>query len=73
MRISKEAQKLLDRREKLAVELMEVSHKLDLWLEENGADLTDPDLTDSTITGCMIYAEPWSARKNVEEYIRNKM
>lgn len=42
-------------------------------LEENGADLTDSDITDSTLTGCMIYIEPGNAKQNVEDYIRNKM
>lgn len=73
MQIPKKIQKLLDKKMNLAIELMEVTHKLDSWLEENGADLTDSDITDSTITGCMIYAEPGNAKQNVEDYIRNKM
>lgn len=73
MEIPKKVQKLLDRRKRLALELMEVSTKVDSWLEANGADLTDTDLTDSTLTGCMIYCEPESARINVEDYIRDKM
>lgn len=44
-----------------------------LWLEENGADLTDADLRDSTISGCMIYCEPDTAKTNVMEYIEKKM
>ena len=73
MEIPKKVQKLLDRREKLALELMEVTSKVDSWLEANGADLTDSDLTDSTLTGCMIYCEPGKARINVEDYIKNKL
>ena len=73
MEIPQKVQKLLDRRERLALELMEVSAKVDSWLEANGADLTDTDLTASTLTGCMIYCEPGSARINVEDYIRDKM
>lgn len=73
MEIPKKVQKLLDRREKLALELMEVTSKVDSWLEANGADLTDSDLTDSTLTGCMIYCEPGNARINVEDYIKNKL
>lgn len=73
MEIPKKILKLLERRERLALELMEVTSKVDSWLETNGADLTDSDLTDSTLTGCMIYCEPENARKNVEDYIRNKM
>lgn len=73
MEIPKKIQKLIEKREKLALELMEVISKLDSWLEENGADLTDSDITDSTLTGCMIYCEPENARINVEDYIKNKM
>lgn len=73
MEIPKKIQKLIDKRERFALELMEVTSKLDSWLEENGADLTDSDLADSTLTGCMIYCEPGNARINVEDYIKNKM
>lgn len=73
MEIPKRVQKLLDRREQLAINLVSVTNELDSWLEANGADLTDSDITDSTLTGCMIYAEPGNAKRNVEDYIRNKM
>ena len=73
MEIPNKIQKLIEKRERLALELMEVSTKVDSWLEANGADLTDSDLTSSTLTGCMIYCEPGSARINVEDYIRDKM
>ena len=73
MEIAKKIQKLLDRREKLAVDLMNISNQLDEWLEKHGADFTDPDLADSTITGCRIYCEPKSAKNDVENYIKNKM
>ncbi len=73
MEIPKKIQKLLDKRMDLAIDLMDVTSKLDLWLEENGADLTDSDITDSTLTGCMIYSEPGNAKRNVEHYIKNKM
>lgn len=73
MKIPKEAQDLLNERERLAMDLMSVSSELDTWLINNGADLTDTDLIDSTLTGCMIYYEPGNARINVEEYIKNRM
>lgn len=73
MEIPKKVQKLLDKRMDLAIDLIDVTSKLDSWLEENGADLTDADIIDSTLTGCMIYAEPGNAKQNVEDYIRNKM
>lgn len=73
MEIPKRVQKLLDRREKLAMNLISVINELDSWLEENGADLTDSDITNSTLSGCMIYTEPVNAKSSVEDYIKNKM
>lgn len=72
-KFQKKIQTLLDRRERLAYQLSETCYKLDTWLEENGADLTDADLCDSTISGCMIYCEPDNAKTNVMEYIEKKM
>ena len=73
MNIPKEVQKLLNKRMHLAIELMSVTSELDSWLEKNGADLADSDLSDSTVSGCMIYFEPGNAKQNVEDYIKNKM
>lgn len=67
MEIPKKIEKLLDRRERLALDLISVTNELDSWLIKHGADLTDSDLTDSTLTGCMIYCEPGNARINVED------
>ncbi len=69
----KKVQKLLDRRERIAMNLISVTAELDTWLEKNGADFTDFDIIDSTLSGCMIYCEPVNARNNVEDYIKNKM
>lgn len=73
MKIPKYIEKLLNRREKLAYQLNACNVKLDDWLEKNGADLTDEDICDAVISGCMIYAEPTSARCLVEYYIINKL
>lgn len=73
MEIPKKIQKLLDRRERLAMDLISTTNELDSWLEKNGADLTDSELTDSTLSGCMIYCEPANAKSNVEDYIKNRM
>ena len=73
MEIPKKVQKLLDKRVKLTMELIVTENELDKWLISHGADLTDPDLSDSTLSGCMIYCEPATAKTNVEDYIRNKM
>lgn len=73
MKNPKRVQNLLDRREKLAMNLMSVSSELDTWLEKNGADFMDSDLVNSTLTGCMIYCEPGNAKSNIEDYIKDKM
>lgn len=67
MKIPKYVQNLIIRRERLAEELMNVSSKLDKWLEKQGIPLDG----DYTITGCMIYCEPATARECVEEDILN--
>lgn len=73
MEIPKKIEKLLDKREQLAMDLISAISELDTWLEENGADLTDSELVDSTLSGCMIYHEPGSAKNNVKDYIKNCM
>lgn len=73
MEIPNKIQKLINKRERLAMDLIDACARLDSWLEKNGADLTDPDITDSTISGCMIYCEPANAKSNVEDYIKNRM
>lgn len=73
MKIPKKIIKLLDKREKLAMNLIFTTSEIDRWLVSNGADLNDNDLNDSVLTGCMIYCEPGSAKANVINYIENKM
>ena len=45
MKIPKKVQRLIDRREKLAKNLIDVCNELDTWLEKNGADFNDSDLS----------------------------
>lgn len=73
MEIPKRVKNMLNKRERLARELNEVSGKLDAWLEENGADLTDSRLADCTVTGCMIYCEPCTAKLSVTSYIEEAL
>lgn len=67
MKIPKYVQDLIIRRERLAIELMNVSSELDAWLERKGIPLG----TDYCETGCLIYCEPETARECVEEDILN--
>lgn len=73
MVIPRKIEKLLDKRAKLAIELIALNSELDQWLESKGADLTDADICDSVSSGCMIYAEPYTAYSNVMNYIENKL
>lgn len=70
MKIPKYVDKLIERRMKLAFELMDVSSQLDTWLENNDFDLTE--MTAYTITGCMIYCEPDMAAHLLRQDILNK-
>ena len=73
MKIPKRIQKILDRREKIAFDLIHLERELDDWLESKGVDLGDPDISDAVLSGCMIYTEPDSAKSQVEVYIKNNM
>lgn len=70
MKIPKYVDKLIERRMKLAFELMAVSSQLDDWLEKNG--FNSMEMSDYTYTGCMIYCEPDVAASNVRRDILNK-
>lgn len=73
MRVPKYIRELLERRERLAHSLIACEVELDRWLEKNGADLSDGDIQDSIVSGCMIYCEPTNAKFAVLDYIENKM
>ncbi len=70
MKIPKYVDKLIERRMKLAIELADVSAQLDSWLEKNGFDLSE--MSDYTISGCLIYCEPAVAARDVRRDILNK-
>ena len=73
MKVPKKILKLLDQRYKLAMKLTSVESELDTWLEKHGADLSDFEIVDSTVTGCMIYTEPETANQNVINYIEKRL
>lgn len=68
MKIPKHIDKLIDKRQNLAVKLAEVSTELDEWLMKNDIHLGE----EYTCTGCMIYCEPYTAARCVREDIINK-
>ena len=68
MKIPLYVEMLIQKRQKLAEELMVTSAELDTWLEKNGL----PTGTDYTCTGCMIYCEPAAAAQCVRLDILHK-
>ena len=73
MKIPLRIEYLLERREYLAFHLQVVEVQFCVCLTEKGADFSDTDICDSTISGCMIYAEPTTAKQNVRQYILEKL
>lgn len=71
MEIPKSIQKKLEKRCRLAEDLMVVSTEVDAWLEKQGIDLMDEEIRDAVLTGCMIYCEPANAERIVEEYVKS--
>lgn len=70
MKIPKYIDKLIERRMNLAIELQAISAQLDNWLEKNGFDLSE--MSDYTISGCLIYCEPIVAAKDLRQDILNR-
>ena len=66
--IPKYVEKLLQRREKLAFELIDVCSKIDDYCEKVGVDMDD-SCKNSVLTDVTIYCEPWNARVNTREAI----
>lgn len=73
MKIPQKIEKLLERREKLAFDLLDAESQLSDWLTKKGANFSDPDIRDSTLSGCMIFIEPTTAKQNVRQYIQEKL
>ena len=68
MKIPKYIEALLEKREKLAYQLIDCDIKLTEWLKQNGADINDID-PGATNGGVMIYVEPTTAKEVVRNYI----
>lgn len=68
MKIPKYVERLIQRRERLAWELMTVSSELDEWLIKNDIQCGGDYVT----TGCMIYCEPSTASDLVRQDILSK-
>lgn len=58
-KIPKYVENMLQRREKLALQLMGVCSQVDEYCEKIGVDMNDPSA--SLLTHVTIYCEPWTA------------
>lgn len=65
--IPKYIDNLLIRRKKLAMQLMDVSSKIDEYCEKIGVDMMDS--SNSVLTDVTIYCEPWTAYTNTKRAI----
>lgn len=69
--IPKYIERLLQRRRKLAMDLMSVSSDLDHYCERIGVDMDSP--YNSVYTDVTIYCEPWTAYNNTKEAIEKAL
>lgn len=68
MKIPKCIEKLLDRRAKLAADLMTVDGELTEWIDENHIEVEACDYC----TGCEMYVNPYESVARVKEAIRKR-
>ena len=66
MKIPKCVDKLIDRRARLASDLMDVCGELDDWLDKNGIEAEFED----TRGGVEIYTNPYDSAKRIRQAIR---
>lgn len=70
--IPKYVEKLLQRRKKLAMELITVCCEVDDYCETVGVDMVD-SCTNSVLSDVTIYCEPWNAINNTREAIQKAL
>jgi hypothetical protein len=66
MKIPKYIDKLIDRRARLAGDLMDVCLELDEWLDKNSVEVE----TEDTHSGVEIYVNPYDSAKRIRQAIR---
>ena len=67
MWLPKRIEKLIDRRAKLAADLMDVDYELSEWIDKHEINVEECDYR----TGVEIYTNPYSCANRVKEAIRN--
>lgn len=68
MKIPKYIEALIEKRKKLATELISTDWKLSEWLEKNGVDVEAYDIRG----GCEMYVNPWASADRIKRAIENK-
>lgn len=68
MKIPKYIEVLIEKREKLAAELISTDWKLSEWLEKNEVDVEECD----TRGGCEMYVNPFASAIRIKQAIENK-
>lgn len=68
MKMPKYIEQKLDRRAKLAMELMNIDSELTEWIEKNAIVVEDYDYC----TGIEMYANPYASVDRIKEAIRRK-
>lgn len=68
MKIPKYIEALIEKRKKLASELISTDWKLSEWLEKNGVDIEEYD----TRGGCEMYVNPCASASRIKQAIENK-
>ncbi len=68
MKLTKKIEHLIDRRTKLAMELIEVSSQVDDFITEHGMENEVEDF--DWLTGCEIYGNPAESGERIKEAIR---
>ena len=69
--IPKYVERLLEKRAKLALDLMCVCHKVDEYCEKIGVDMDDESA--SLLTHVSIYCDPYNAAKSTRMAIENAL
>lgn len=71
MRLSKKAEKLIDKRTKLAMQLNDACKEVDELIYSLG--LEDEVASEDWLTGCEVYCNPMASGEAVKNVIRKKV
>lgn len=67
MWLPKRIEKLIDRRARLAAELMNADYELSNWIDKHGIPVEDYDYR----TGVELYTNPYASARRIKEAVAN--